>query len=197
MAKRQVGGDLSGSAFAKEPGTYHMIIQGVDDLPTKKDGTPIDNADFRVNFAILAGTVDGQQDKTGELTFFHPKATEKNGGAFTIKKADRMLLAVCMISDEDKGAEVDIDYQDMVGRQFIAKLELSQDEKYLQLSYADVYHVDDPAVAAIPKNQEALKLIEPQFRRIGNRPKTTNVRRTVQQETATAPAGGDVDYSDV
>jgi hypothetical protein len=166
MAKWQTGDDWSGSSFLDQPGTYHLAITAVDEAPAKRDGSLIDNAFFRMSVAVLAGTVPDQQDKTTDLTFFWPKPSDRDGGKFRTKQIDRCFSAAGLVTEDQKGKEVDIDLQLMVGRQVVAKLDKSQDDKYLQLSFADIYHVDDPAIKGIPKNAEALKLIPASQRRV-------------------------------
>lgn len=166
----EAGGDLStGGSWLAEPGTYHLIVESIDEQPTSKDGTLVPNAAFRVNCSVCDGTVGGQRDKTTDITFFRPKATDKNEGAFAKKKIDRFLLAVGLVTEQqvlDK-ARVSIDLQQAVGRQFIAKLDKEkEDSKFLSLSFADVYHVDDPAVAAIPRSKDHLSMIDAKLRRL-------------------------------
>ena len=81
---------------------------------------------------------------------------------------DAVLLAT--IGDDDKEKDLDLDLRQCVGRQFVARMEMDDDGKNLNLAYADIYHVDDPAVKEVPKNEAALKLLPPALRRIGQRP---------------------------
>lgn len=157
--KHQVGDDLSsGGSFLREPGTYHVCVVDVNYMPSRKDGTLIDNAAFKVYLEVLAGTVAGQEGKSAEITFFHPKVQSKNEGAFARKKIDRFLLAVGLISEADKTKEVEPELELAKGRHFIVKLELDDDEKYLQVAFADIYHVDDPCVKEVPKNAAAMAI---------------------------------------
>jgi hypothetical protein len=169
--KHQTGGDFQTGGFLKEPGTYHFIITGMEETPTKRDGSMIDNAAFRIALEALDGTFAGCKGKTCDMIFFHPKPGGKNDGAFARKKMDRFFLAVGLISDDDKDKEVDIDLNLAVGRQFVAKMELDDDGKFLQLSFADIFHVDDPSVGQVPKCKESLAIIAPSLRRIGEQPK--------------------------
>lgn len=168
----EAGGDLSnGGAWLSEPGTYHLMIVEMQEEPTSKDGNLIPNAAFRVACVVGDGTVAGQKDKTTDITFFQPKSTDKNEGAFARKKIDRFFVAVGLATEQqikDK-AKLSIDLQDAVGSQFIAKLEKEkEDSKFLSLSFADIFHVDDPAVAGIPKDKDCLSLIPPSQRLTGN-----------------------------
>ena len=166
--KHQAGGDLSaGGSWLAEPGTYHLLITDVQEEVTKKDGTLVPDAAFRVNCSVCNGTMSGQLDKTTDIVFFHPKSDQKNEGAMARKKMDRFFVAVGLMTQQqvETKAEVEIDLQDAVGRQFVAKLVKEKaDSQFLSLNFADIFHVDDPAVKDIPKSQAHLKLIEPQLR---------------------------------
>lgn len=182
------GGDTSaGGQFLDEPGWYHLMIQDIQDPPTDKSGTPIPDAAFKVNCSVLAGTVDGQKDKTVGIMFFHPKADGKNEGAFARKKIDRFLIATGFATPAQIEAKesFDIDLQQGRMRQFIAKLDKEEGKRFLELSFADIYHVDDPAVASYPKDADALKLIRPQQRWPGGKPPG---KPTASTATASAPA---------
>lgn len=189
--KHKTGTDQSVGGFLREPGTYHFCILDTTENPTNKDGQLIDNAAFRIVCDTLAGTAPGQEQKQCEITFFWPKPADKNEGAFNRKKIDRFLLAVGLMKEEDKDKEIEFDIQKAVGRQFIAKMELDDEEhKYLRLSFAELYHVDDPAVKTIPKDEDALKLIHPSLRKIGAKPATTPARGRAAKEAATAATNG-------
>jgi hypothetical protein len=181
----ETGGDVTtGSTWLDQPGTYHLNIVDVDESPTNKDGRLIDNAAFRIACTVGDGTVRDQTDKTIDICFFHPKSTDKNGGAMAKKKLDRFFLAVGLLTEKqirDK-EQVSIDLQEANGRQFVAKLDKEkEDAKFLSLSFADIFHVDDPAVAAVPKYKGLLSLIAPSLRLIG-------MPTAAQQQAAAKPA---------
>lgn len=161
----------SGNTFLDQDGWYHLVVAAATDRPTKNDGTLIDNAMFRVDCTVAAGTSPGCKDKTVDLVFFYPRPDAKNAGAFARKKVDRALIALNVIDPEDRAKKITIDPRQMEGQQFIAKLVKEEGQKFLSLSFADIYHVDDPEVAGQPKNEQMLKLIPAEHRRVGNRPK--------------------------
>lgn len=198
--KHRTGGDFNTGGFLSEPGTYHVCVTDATESPTNKSGALIDNAAFRVAVEVLAGTVAGQEHKTQDLLFFHPKATDKNEGAFARKKIDRFLLAVGLVSDEDKDKDLDIDITKCVGRQFVVKLEHDEEsQKFLRVAFADIFHVDDAAVKAVPKNEDALRLIPAAMRRIGNQPVKKEKPAKPQPATAAtaAPATATEEWSDL
>lgn len=167
--RHHAGDDFSGSSFLETPGVYHLVIKDVNDRPTKKGGQLIDNAAFRVDCEVLAGTTEGQEEKSIGITYFYPKSTSKDGGDFATKKIDRFFLAVGVIQEGDQGQDVNIELNDIIGRQFIAKLDYGQDGKHLEVSYTDTWHVDDKAASAFPKEPEALKLLPASQRLVGSR----------------------------
>lgn len=187
--KHRTGGDFNTGGFLNEPGTYHLCITDATEKPENKNGSLIDNAAFRVACEVMAGTVSGQENKSVDILFFHPKPTDKNEGAFARKKIDRFLLAVNLVSDEDKDKDLDVDIAKCVGRQFVAKLEHEDENaKFLRVAFADIYHVDDPAVKSIPKNADALKLIPSAMRKIGSQPPKANGNGSGSSKKADKPA---------
>lgn len=187
--KHRTGGDFNTGGFLSEPGTYHLCVTDATENPTNKSGGLIDNAAFRVSCEVLSGTVAGQEHKTIDILFFHPKATDKNEGAFARKKIDRFLLAVSLVGDDDKDKDIDIDITKCVGRQFVAKLEQDEENaKFLRVAFADIYHVDDPAVKAVPKNEDALKLMPAALRKIGNQPAAAKPGKAKAMRAANAAA---------
>jgi hypothetical protein len=164
----EAGGDLStGGQWLSEPGWYHVLVTEIQDPATDAKGVPISNAAFKAVCEVLAGTVDGQRGKSCDICFFNPKPQDKNEGAFAKKKIDRFLLATNHASEQElstKGFRPNPDLQQMVGRQLVLQLEREGEKKYLSLAFADLYHVDDPAVKAYPKCAESLTMIQPKHR---------------------------------
>ena len=157
--QHQSGEDFSaGGNFLREPGTYHVCVTGVEEMPHKRDGSLIDNAAFQVDLEVLAGTVGGQEKKSANIVFFHPKPTSPNEGAFARKLMDRFFLAVGLMGEADKKKDLSIDLQQAVGRHFIVKFDHDDDKKYLRVAFTDIFHVDDPAVKDMPKSETAMKM---------------------------------------
>lgn len=155
--------DIS-DAFLKEPGTYHLVCYDSQEAATDKEGKPLDA--FRISASVAAGTVPGQVNKTVDLLFFHPKPTDKNGGEFALKRRTRALIALSKVRPAEIGKRVSIDLtpETTIGRQFIATLEKAKDKDYLQLHFADIFHVDDPEAAAFPKAAKLLAMLPAEWR---------------------------------
>ena len=178
MAYRHTtGGDLStGGAWLKEEGTYHFVITGVDEDVCDRDGRMMPEVAFEVSGSVFTGTVDGQRDKNFGFRFYKPKPGDTEDQRRGSKRAlDRLWVATSVLKKEDAltpDKEFDIDLQALVGRQFICKLE-KNDSGHLR-PWSNFYHVDDEAVAAIPKDQAALSRIPADQRWIrGAKPTTT------------------------
>jgi len=195
------GGDLTtGGSFLSEPGSYHLVVTDVTEHPTKKDGSLIDNAMFKASLSVLDGTTPHQSDKSTDLIFFHPKPDATEGGKkLAKKKLDRFFLSTGLATREqlEKGDQLDISLDNCVGRQIVAKFEMSDygDKPQLQLSYAEIYHVDDPEVKAVPKKADALKLIEAALRWPGGRPAAK--AETLKKEAVKSPATNADEFGDL
>ena len=83
--------DTGGGNWLKEPGTYHMMVADTKEEPVSKSGTGLDA--FQVTFQVLAGTVEGQEQKQCEVTFWNPKLTDKNEGLFARQKQAKFFVA--------------------------------------------------------------------------------------------------------
>lgn len=189
------------SNFLAEPGTYHVVVTAVDESPTAKNGTLIDG--FRVEFAVLDGTVAGQKDKQFDLLFFKPKLTDKNNGEFAKRKQARFAIATGILPKAEPGQRVTVDLEQAMGRQLVVELEHQKDQttgqptKFLQLAWANIYHVDDPAVAKVPKDAVAIGLLPAELRKnpeeFARQPTgkgNGSPRQAVKPTAEKVPAGG-------
>lgn len=204
------------SNFLSEPGTYHVAVLNVDEHPTTRDGAPVDG--FKVQFCVLDGTVAGQQKKEVELTLYNPKASDKNNGEFAKRKQARFAMATGILPEAQPGQRVSVDLQQALGRQLIIEVERKTDQatgqpsKFLQLAWANIWHVDDPAVcnepdtehrnwALIPKDANAIGLLPAKLRRSAESfavAKTGNGQPKPQQQTQPQkPASGAVNLDDL
>lgn len=164
------GDDMgSGNTRVSKAGDYHMVIEDISEPAVKPDGSLIQNSLFGVTAKVFATNAAGQEDKEWRGVWFNPNLQAKDGGKFDRKKVDRFLLAVGLINPSDKGIEAEIDLGDAIGRQFLIRLEENQTKDgktVVQMKFADIYHVDDPEAADIPKSKEGLSMIPAELRRI-------------------------------
>jgi hypothetical protein len=151
----------------RKPGTFHVVVNDVREGESRK-GKPIDG--LTVTFEVLAGTVDGQAGTSHTETFFLPSLDDNDkNAAMKLRKLTAMAVATNIVQPDQLGQEVDIPFTQMVGQQIVVKLERQMEKdgagkytietEYVQVSYSDLYHVDDPAVKDVPKNADALGLI--------------------------------------
>ena len=155
----------TGGAFLQEPGTYHLAVLDVDEHPTAKDGKLLDG--FRAQVEVLAGP---QAKKQAELMFFAPKLTDKNGGEMAKKKQARFAIATGVLGAAKPGEKVTVDLQLAKSRQLVATLAHRESQndptkKFIDLNFADIWHVDDPAAPQCERNQAALNLLPKSLRR--------------------------------
>lgn len=164
--------DTGGGNWLDKPGTYHLVLTAADEQPTKRNGEMMDA--FRVTCQAIDGTVRDangftEKDKTVDLTFWNPKLTDKNEGLFARQKQAKFFLATGLLTEEQLGTEVDINLGDAVGRQVIATLEErdggDSGRTFLDLHFADIWHIDDPAAAKFPRNDKAIALVPKAHRR--------------------------------
>jgi hypothetical protein len=189
----------TGGAFLQEPGTYHFAVLATDENPQSKKGELLNG--FRVDAEVLAGQHKGKQI---ELMFFNPKPTDKNNGEMAKKKQWRFGMAVGLVGGPAAvGEKKTVELAHSVGRQFIATVahdnrETDAAKKFLQLNFADIWHIDDPAAPQCERNQEAIAVLTklaPQLRRkpesfgkpSGNGAPAAS-RPATQQQPATAAA---------
>jgi len=153
------GNDMSGGKFLDTPGEFHMIVEEVAWPPVDKDGCELVKRLFDLKVKVLAGPA-GSEGKEATLKFWKP-----NGNEFKQKLVDRALLACAIVKPDQTNADVQIDLDSFPGRQLFCKLTRQEDnEKYLQLSFLDIYHVDDPETAHYPRDADAIAGIEPSLR---------------------------------
>jgi hypothetical protein len=162
--------DLPGD-WLKEPGSFHVIVDRVDEEVDDKNGQIIAGAAFRVHYIVLAGTVDGQKEKTYKDIFYHPKpADTEEQQTKAILKMDRFFIAASLMKPEQVGCEVDVDLNAAAGRQMILRLVTNKKNPGYLDCWQEIYHVDDPAVQAVPKDVVALARIPKDRRMIGGQP---------------------------
>lgn len=154
------------------PGTYHVVINEVLEGQTKK-GKAIEG--LTVTFEVLAGTEKGKEGKSHTESFFLPTMQDKEtSAAMKLRKITAMAVAGNVLAPEQLGTEAEIPFDSMVGSQMVVKFDHQMEmdgegnytvpSRYIQVAYSDLFHVDDPAVKAVPKNADALGLIPKEHR---------------------------------
>ena len=157
-----------GGNFLQEPGTYHLHIVSVDEAPTTAKNVALDG--FRVECSVLEGK---EASKTVELLFFYPsQAASEASNKWSRSKITAFLESTGLTHESQRGSKVNVNLQDAVNRQVIANLQHKTDkdgnaQKFLELAYANMYHVDNPnpRAAKCPKNMTALAILPKALRR--------------------------------
>lgn len=157
-----------------EPGTYHVCVTDVMEGESSK-GKPIDGVTIAMD--ILSGTTPGQEGKSHTESYFSPDMSQEEKRQEAAKrKLAALFIAGGVLQPAQLGRPAKIEVADMVGRQFVIKLERRMDKdeatgkwdvptKYVQTAYSDIFHIDDPEVAAVPKNEDALSMIPTELRK--------------------------------
>jgi hypothetical protein len=146
-----------GGNFLTEPGAYHCAVTQVLEGTGPKGGI-IDG--FTVGLDMLAGTVSGQEHKVFNLTLFNARLDQSDGGKKWARlKQAAFVIAANVVTPAQLGQRVSVDLQKAVGQQVVIKLEQQEGKEYLDLSYADIWHVDDPHCEKVPKNTAAIAMI--------------------------------------
>jgi hypothetical protein len=156
----------AGGNFLTAEGSYHLIVIDVNPRPMNAKGELMQA--FRVKFGVLAGTVDAQAGKEIDILFFDPKMDQKNQGEFAKKRQARFWLATGMADKNDK--KIKASFTDVRGRHCVARLEKTDDGKYLQLAFLEIYHIDDQEVVSVPKDTAAIDALPKEWGRIGAQP---------------------------
>lgn len=188
----------TGGSFLQEAGTYHLAVLSVDEQPTSKDGSKMLDG-FRVDVEVLGGP---HAKKQAELMFFRPKLTDKNGGEMAKKKQGRFVVATGVVAEAKPGEKVTVDLAKAVGRQLIATFAKrpNQDgtKEFLDLNFADIWHVDDPSAPSCEKNQQALGLLPKGLRRTAESfGQNGNGKTAAATAAATPPAAAPASLDDL
>lgn len=160
-----------GSNYVTQEGWYHLLILRATDKPTKADGSPITSLLFQIEGRVLAGGAEHQVGKSCRLGFTCPSPSHKDGGEFAKRKIDNALVAFNVIDEHDVNTRTPIDVDTFVNQQVICHVKMSDDGKYCDVDGDQIYHLDDPKVQHIAKDESVLGAIPPERRKIGNRPK--------------------------
>ena len=166
MATYKKPASMAVSSFLDKPGWYHFLVNLVDEQPTKKDGGALDG--IRLEMTVQGGTEASQEKRTFDPVLFNPSENHKDGGEFATRVHLRLADA-CNFPLPGPGEDVEIDWSKARGNQIVACIKLSKgndNKERLEIDGAHIYHVDDPEVAAIPKNEKMLGLLPAAKRRV-------------------------------
>lgn len=187
-----------GASWLDKAGTYHARIISVDETPTTKDKMPIEG--FRIMFGVLGGQcADGtaittEVGKQFELTFSDPNPAKKESAQeWAVKKQTAFFLAAGLMNESQLGGDVEIELSNATNRQVIIQVEMSEPDQpggksFPNLAWANIYHIDDPRQARVPRDAGAVKLLPAAFRRDPNGFDLEKI--TGKASSASSSAGG-------
>lgn len=153
----------SSSSFLDVEGKFHVIIEepkvGVGPKGNAYEGVTL-------HMSVLEGP---EAKKTFNHCVGFPQETDKDGGVFRRSVMSRLLLVTNVIDPTQKGQKAKVDFAKLTGQQLIVEMKREKDKSDKErLNVANggmaVWHVDDPAVASVPKSADALKLIPANMR---------------------------------
>lgn len=188
-APETLGGE---SAYLKDAGTFHLAVTGVFEgtMPPNKDGlaSPMKSGGFSTTFEVLEGEHKG---KKCNLLFGNGDLSHRDKGMMARKKQAAFLIACDVIKPDDLGKQgLAVELQEALGSQVVAKLETEaykdnegKDQVRVQLLYDNVYHVDDPRIAKIPKDKTSIDSIPKE-----NRHPIEYFAKLTQRQAPKAPA---------
>lgn len=168
----------SGNKFLETPCMAHCVVSDVQVPAKRSNGELIDSGLFSYTLKVIEASVPGQKDKEFNGVFFRPSLDSKDNGAMARKKVDRFLVATCLAKPDDKGQKGKVNPTKAIGRQLLVKFGTRPGKKnsegkipeYLDVSFANFFHVDDPEASEYPRSQESLAILPGELRRIGGEP---------------------------
>jgi hypothetical protein len=166
---KKIGG--TGASYVDKAGKYHCQVASVDESPTSKKGQAIDG--FQVMLSVMHGPELG---KHIELTLFNPNPTkEESSQEWSMKKQAAFIIAAGLATErdlagDDEEKEVEIDLQAAKNRQILIEMEVDKksstaERQFVQLAWANIFHVDDPRVAKWEKNVAGINVLPASMRR--------------------------------
>jgi len=152
-----------------KPGKYHVCITEV--RTEQKNGESIDG--FQIECDVMAGDHPEEAGSTLSLTLYNPSGDNEASRRIAKQAQTAFFIATCQIDPNALGKPCKIDLADANGRQIIIDVDRQKkkeggklvDTKYMKVNYSNIYHVDDPEVAKVPKDMETIGLIPANQRR--------------------------------
>lgn len=174
--------DLNNSLYVDGPGIFHFTVDAIEENPTSNSGSVLDGK--RLTLTVLAGTAPDQVGRKHSETIFNPNLSSKDQGRFAGKKIGRLVRALRMHdvntgrpAAECRGQRISLNWNEAIGRQFVGTLVTQKDDpRYVEIKGADFYDVADDEVASVPKDMQAISLMQQQ----------TAPQQPVQQPVQTA-----------
>ncbi len=140
-------------------GTFHLACVDMEPLTTEQTG---EEFGFRLMLAVGDGNVSGQVGKSFWQKFFYPAPSHKDGGKFCNKALAMLVQAMGLIAPGTAGKN-QVDFGQLVDMQMVAKVkerkfkdEAGNEGATIEIDGLNMWHIDDPEVATIPKGEQFL-----------------------------------------
>lgn len=143
--------------FVDAEGTFHF--NGVSfHINEKPDGKSYKG--WTLLARVVGGTDETQVGK--QMTIYMGDKKPNGSETFWKDLRTRVLVACGFMKIEAMGKPVSFNPKEPGVFQFVAKVKANQDgdRTFYGMSYMDIYHVDDPEVAEVPKDAESLSFID-------------------------------------
>jgi hypothetical protein len=190
-----IGGE---SPYLKAPGVYHATVSTVheESFPnsTRDSGgseQPIPGG-FSVNMEVVGGE---QANKRFSLIFWGPKfdrPEDDKGNLWARKKQAAFAIACDLITLDTLGKRAQVNLQDAVGSQVIVELQTESHTgrdgntyEKLVMSWANIFHIDDPRGKDVVRNQKLIDSIPAANR---HKPEYFDALIKGKKQSASAPA---------
>jgi len=134
-------------------GNYHVRVDEVDDSFTKARDA------MYVRLEVLAG------DHADQVGKFHRERVPVSGKG--VKRAVKLAMATGLITPQDLGRELDLDFQATVGRQLCVKLidhsytsdKTGKEVQTTQVDYLGFYALTDPEAKDVPLDRQLAAMV--------------------------------------
>jgi len=188
--------ELGGSGnYLSEAGTYHLAINHIWEGTGPKGGVI---QGFSVGFQVLAGTVEDQEKKELNISFFNPNLNHSEvAQKISRQQQAAFLIASGLMKPADLGKRVSIDLNKAIGQQVIATFEENEynGNVNLRLRFSDIWHVDDPRTKSFPKDADSIGML-PTYARKGESyfaPLKAGKKTAAEQPVASGITQSDLD----
>jgi len=182
--------DIQGNARPL-PGRYHVIVKHADDSFEKFDKVIVE-------FEVLAGTTPGQE---GRLITEFFATSEK-----ALPRLQRLALCLGLLAPGEE--EKEVEFAEAEGRQLVIEVEDNEYEKKdedgnkktvkgVRVGFLGMWSLNNKAVSDVPKNRDALKLMEDASVGVGQSAAKSTTNETAATATAAASGGSGDKWADL
>lgn len=150
------------STRLEKRGKYHCLVNSVLDGEDPR-GNPIEG--FTVYFSVLGGS----EDRKEAIQIFFSGGASEYFVSLNKSLQAKFLIATNLVNPAKKGERVLVDLKKAVTSQVIVDFGVYKSKKdgNEYMTVKDIWHVDDPRVADVPKD-DVVDAIDPQLRHVND-----------------------------